>query len=384
MKIAIIGWYGTETIGDRGILAGLLKSFANAFGDIEIKLGSLYPFFSNRTVNEDSSLWRLMIGFDPQISIFDSSKPSELKSAIQNCELVVMGGGPLMHISELYMVEFAFKYAKKINKKTAVLGCGVGPIFNRRYHRPLLNIIEVADLVILRDKASLKQLEYILSGCNRQINNTITVSLDPAVIACAEFNKLYHSEKSVRDDRICINLRAFPSGYSEKHKAQSINRLLVDFVRGVVIDNPNMEIVLVPMHYFHIGDDDRVFLHHVFSQCDVDNIQVQDIPLDLQQTLELFLSSKLNYGMRFHSVVFQTLVSGNNYILDYTEPNKGKIPGFLKNIDPDGYYKDRYINIQNSDRLEFPSKERGSFCIDDDLLRSTLVTYSEKLTRLFN
>jgi polysaccharide pyruvyl transferase WcaK-like protein len=53
VKITVIGWYGTETIGDRAILAGLLSLFDEVFGDFELKLGSIYPFFSERTLYED-------------------------------------------------------------------------------------------------------------------------------------------------------------------------------------------------------------------------------------------------------------------------------------------------------------------------------------------
>ena len=44
MKITIIGWYGTETIGDRAILAGLISIFNQAYDEFEVKLGSLNPF----------------------------------------------------------------------------------------------------------------------------------------------------------------------------------------------------------------------------------------------------------------------------------------------------------------------------------------------------
>ncbi len=44
MRILIIGWYGTETIGDRAILAGLISFFSKVYRCFEIKIGSLYPF----------------------------------------------------------------------------------------------------------------------------------------------------------------------------------------------------------------------------------------------------------------------------------------------------------------------------------------------------
>jgi hypothetical protein len=50
--------------------------------------------------------------------------------------------------------------------------------------------------------------------------------------------------------------------------------------------------------------------------------------------------------MRFHSVLLQTIVNGSNYILDYTEIKKGKIVGFVNDIDNDGFYNNRCIHLQ--------------------------------------
>ena len=384
MKIVVIGWYGTETIGDRAILAGLIKGFADTFGYFEVKLGSLYPFFTNRTVNEDYEFWKVLKGGELNIEIFDSSKLLQLTKAIQDSELVVMGGGPLMHISELHMVEFAFKYAKKINRKTAVLGCGVGPIFNRRYHRALLNIIEESDLVILRDSASLRQLRDVASLNNINIKKQVALSLDPAVIACDNFNNNVDKGRLIDQNTICINLRSFSSGYSKVAEADLINEKLSEFVSKISVSNPDKEIKLMPMHYFHIGDDDRIFLNKIQSKVDAENITVQNHPLSLYKTIDAFSDAGTNYGMRFHSVVFQTLVSGNNYILDYTEPRKGKVSGFIHDIDKIKFYSGRYVNLQIRDAtIKFDQDKSDHFKVDGFVLKSALDIYVERLCGLF-
>lgn len=100
------------------------------------------------------------------------------------------------------------------------------------------------------------------------------------------------------------------------------------------------------MHYFHIGGDDRDFLNTLALQLNQQNIEVQNRNLSLEQTMDVFHDASLNIGMRFHSVVFQTILSGKNIVLDYTEPRKGKISGFLKDIGGDLFYKSRYFNLQ--------------------------------------
>ena len=86
MKVTIIGWYGTETIGDRAILAGLISLFSKTYDGFEIKLGSLYPFFSQRTINEDYSFYKEIINKDFKIKIFNSQNSKELVSAIEDSD----------------------------------------------------------------------------------------------------------------------------------------------------------------------------------------------------------------------------------------------------------------------------------------------------------
>jgi len=40
--------------------------------------------------------------------------------------------------------------------------------------------------------------------------------------------------------------------------------------------------------------------------------------------MEIYSDAHFNIGMRFHSVVLQTISSNKNYVLDSTEPKKVK------------------------------------------------------------
>jgi len=115
---------------------------------------------------------------------------------------------------------------------------------------------------------------------------------------------------------------------------------------------------MIPMHYFYVGNDDRYFLSKIkFNVNNKENCIVQNKPLSLSETMLSFYKAELSIGMRFHSVVLQTILNGNNIILDYTEPNKGKIYGFLKDIDEISFYRDRYWVLQNIKTLNFESIE---------------------------
>lgn len=348
MKITIIGWYGTETIGDRAILAGLISLFNKAYDDFEIKLGSLYPFFSERTLNEDYGFYRELIQKDINIEIFNSKNSKELTKAIKDCNLIAMGGGPLMDLDELFMVEYAFKKAKKLGKVTALLGCGVGPLFHKKYRKSVLQIVNHSDIVILRDKQSRESLEVIFKEYNHMLDlNVIHTSYDPAVECALEYKKIESDMPSQK--YIAINLREFPVAYNKQHQDNDINQALENFMVLLAQKYADYEIRLIPMHYFHVGNDDREFLNTLAMEIDADNIKVQNVPLTLKETMQVYSHAYYNIGMRFHSVVLQTVLSGKNFILDYTEPKRGKISGFIDDIDKKKFFKNRYVALQEDE-----------------------------------
>ncbi|WP_299130592.1 radical SAM protein [uncultured Winogradskyella sp.] len=51
--VFIVGWYGTETVGDKAILGGIIDYYkAKYTNGLDIVIGSLYPFISERTIKE--------------------------------------------------------------------------------------------------------------------------------------------------------------------------------------------------------------------------------------------------------------------------------------------------------------------------------------------
>jgi len=381
MNITIIGWYGTETIGDRAILAGLISFFNKSYDDFKINLGSLYPFLSERTINEDYSFYKEIIKKDIKIEIFNSKDSKALSHAIENSDLVAMGGGPLMDLEELFMIEYAFKKAKKVGAKTALLGCGVGPLFQKKFRKSVFSISLNSDIIILRDTKSKDTLKEIYQEFTQEFDSSlIYTSYDPAVQCALEFKKLHTKEPK---EYIVINLREFPLAYNKNYDAKDINEQLKELVRDIADKFPNREIYLIPMHYFHVGNDDRVFLNKIALEIQKNNIRVQNVNLTLKETISVYRNAYINIGMRFHSVVLQSIVSGNNYILDYTEPKKGKIYGFLNDIDKNDFYHDRYLALQEDKITTIMIQENNKkFLYKENIILEYMDIYIKKLQEL--
>lgn len=387
-KVCILGWYGTETIGDRAIFAGILSLLKKSLGIFEVNLGSLYPTYSERTLLEDEKLYQDVLGYKIKINLFDSKNKKELIKYIKDSDYIFMGGGPIMHISPLYMIHYAFKYAKKLDKKTGLLGCGIGPIFFNKYKKLSLKIINNSDLIILRDNKSKDNILNIAKEFRFNLKTNIKVGVDPAIELILEYMKSKGKSESRSNDYIAVNLREFPSEYSKINIKNKIDAIVENFIKDLSRKFFEIPIFLIPMHYYFIGNDDREFLNKIkFNLTEAKNVYIQNKILTLEETLEIFKNAYFNIGMRFHSVVFQTIISGKNYILDYTEPKKGKISGFIEDIDKNNFYQNRYYNLQekidkkiNVDR--FITNENSKFNLDYSLIKDKLKQYVIELNKL--
>ena len=344
MNITIIGWYGTETIGDRAILAGIINLFSDSFGKLNINLGSLYPFMTKRTLSEDFNLYGGNAGINPTVTLFNSRNSMELRAAIRNSDLLVMGGGPLMDLAELLMVEFAVKTAKKYGIKSMVAGCGIGPLFQEKYQKCTIRIIGSTDLVVLRDEQSKSNLMSLSRLQKYTLDKPLHVSLDPAVHCAIQFKK--NNPLSSREKSISVSLRSFPEEYSLEHTAASVNFRIESLCREVFDKFGDHAVKLIPMCYHHLGVDDRSFFLELKQKLRRNNVEVQFKPLTLKETMHQFTSSEYCIGMRFHSVVLQTLLNGKNLVLDYTGGSSGKISGFINDVTAGAGFGGKIVNLQ--------------------------------------
>ena len=112
---------------------------------------------------------------------------------------------------------------------------------------------------------------------------------------------------------------------------------------------------MIPMHTFFWGGDDRSYYAEMFIDRDICNVNIQYKPQTLYELYDVYRNALGCIGMRYHAVVLQTILNGNNIILDYTETGIGKISGFMAELEAD-FYKERYINLDDIYKLN-----RGEF-----------------------
>ncbi|HEX9758727.1 MAG TPA: polysaccharide pyruvyl transferase family protein [Nitrospiria bacterium] len=384
MKITILGWYGTETIGDRGTFAGTLSILFKNLKIDQIFLGSLFPFFTEKTIFEDHPFWANLIGSEPNIKIFNSKKSKELESHITQSDMVVIGGGPLMHIESMYMLAYAFKFAKRKGIKNIIFGSGVGPFFTKRHKELLTVLFQFSDRIILRDSTSLINAKDIFREMGKVFEeDKILVSLDPAIGPCLHFKKKKSEElPKLHSNEITasISLRNFPKEYlKENSDLDKIKNRLEEFYKKLNLSFGRVR--FIPMHYFTIGGDDRKYLNKLYFEYPSENSYVQNVPLSLEETMDEFYSADICFGMRYHSIIFQTILNGKNFVIDYTEPKKGKTSNFVKDIE---FPKERYVNIQEEDiPNSFLNLEQKPFVPDQQMIEEKLKIYDKTIFDLY-
>lgn len=323
-KVLIIGWYGTETAGDKAILDTIIKKKQDE-GKV-VAVASMYPFITEYTLLE------LGIKQVKVVSLYD---PKVLLSLFFYSE-VIIGGGPLMHIKEIHIIKNYFRLAKFLGVKRVVYGCGIGPFNNSPLELNALNeIINCADEIFVRDSDAKQWID-------RNTNNIGCVVInDPAVEYVISTDKNLSDVKKRKKVVFC--LRNWPKDYStldEKKYNDRLKKFNSEIIKTVsFLEDSGYEVKMLPMHCWYVGDDDRDYYLDLMKDYYKNDYQ-KYLGLDkLYSTYEIIKEMKeaeLCVCMRFHSVLFAETIGANYCAIDYTE--KGKIYSFLEDRNRLGNY----------------------------------------------
>ena len=337
-KVLIIGWYGTETAGDKAILDEILHRLLNRSPEVKITVASLFSFVTIRTLKE--------LGRE-QISVIDTYSSAYLAECKQS-EVVIMGGGPLMGMEPLGLVLTAFAEAAKAGVPTIIEGCGIGPISEPTHIETLKEIVRLASSIRVRDT---KSLEWIQQHSHR---HDAIYSGDPSIGFISRFNrKGVHSKKNT----LACLLREITTEYTGDlsiNEFEAFRNKFEDELGKIVqhiCATKDLIPLFIPMHTFVIGNDDRDFARRFakknLKEYDYELCEKIYTPYDILTKMQ---EASFCLCMRFHSVVFAEMIEQPYIAIDYT--GGGKILGFLKDRNKLSRYIDRQ-NVANGGWLHF-------------------------------
>jgi polysaccharide pyruvyl transferase WcaK-like protein/sulfatase maturation enzyme AslB (radical SAM superfamily) len=326
-RILICGWYGTETLGDKAILAGIVHEIQQLLPDVGIVLASLHPYVSEMTRKQMPELHGLQI-----VSI------NEGISLAGDMRLVIFGGGPVMALNQLAEMEAIFYAAKLHGVPSLIAGCGVGPLGNSWHNESLRNILRMASLRIFRDEKSLTTASEL--GIDTRAD---VVAEDPAFTWLWHQKPVFAKQASSRKV-ILLGLRDFPYSQYGRHlnKAECLaikNRYEQEVIRAlesIAASREGLIIRPIPMCTNHFGDDDRWFYRRLFrgrgALTSVLDLSLLDRELAPLEYAKAFYEADVVLAMRFHSLVFALGLGVPAVAIDYTL-GRGKVSALAKRFD---------------------------------------------------
>lgn len=320
-KIMICGWYGTETLGDKAILGGVIESLKRSLGKIEVHLVSLELYISQMTASQ-------MIELE-NIYLYSIRQALEKVSAMN---LVVFGGGPLMAINNMAEMVCIFQKATTLSIPTLIAGCGVGPLGKSHHNKSITTLLKLSSFRIYRDRKSL----MLASSLGVDTTDDL-VSEDPALSwVCYNYSNQRFQFQKHEQPTLILGLRDWP--YDEyapwlthdqgKKTKENFEFQILLALELFCNEFPDFNIIPFPMCTNHIGGDDRWFYRKLFrteqsiiNNLDFTYLSKEITPLD---ALKVFASSSLALTMRFHSLVFALGCNVPTVSIDYTL-GKGKV-----------------------------------------------------------
>lgn len=160
-RFSIFGYYGQGNAGDEAILSALIDGIRAEFPNANICVCSAHPEETRRNHQVDAFRF---FGIDPKSIIKNLLRTTRLdyiKAVISflRSDIVIIGGGGLFFDNQ-ETNKWIFGYinlihrAKRFQKKIALVGISVGPLYHKDSEEAIQKAFALVDLISVRDNAS--------------------------------------------------------------------------------------------------------------------------------------------------------------------------------------------------------------------------------------
>lgn len=312
MKFVISGYYGFKNSGDDALLLAIVNQIKNDYKDAKIVVFSNSPKTTKREYGVNSV---------NRYNIF------MILWHIAKADILISGGGTLIQDitstkSLLYYLAI-IKAAKLFKKKVMLYANGIGPLTSFKNIEKTKSILNEVDLITLRDKTSLTELEQI-----EVTKPTVELTADPVFLLKSDENgdKILETYNIPKNKKLmCVSVRAW------KENPKDFAQILADFC-DYASEKYGIYTVFLPMQ---TTIDYEISLKIKKSMKNDATIIGGKYPFET--LLSLISKMHLCVGMRLHSLIFSVSESVPAIGIVY-DP---KITGFLTDIS-----EDRFVDVK--------------------------------------
>jgi polysaccharide pyruvyl transferase WcaK-like protein/MoaA/NifB/PqqE/SkfB family radical SAM enzyme len=310
--IAVHGWYGTETTGDKAILGGVIEMLERLRPGRPIRVFSSMPHFTMRSLD--------LIG-RPDIEVMKYDLRS-VRASLRRGDLPVIGGGPLMDLPSLLPIEYAFT---RWAVPGWVLGCGLGPLHSPFFRRSVGRILDSAGTVLLRDEGSAAAAVRLApkSACP-------SIAGDPAIYFFRDRRPKAEGAKrrGVGFALRTVQRQYFPDKQDFPEIERRFNGAMAGFIRSVARDS---KVSFLPMSTHFRGFDDREYHLKLAGNDPTLRTGIELGSPSPEEIVSRIEGLECLVAMRFHSLLF-AVVAETPFLPVMYDLGLGKIGSLIKDL----------------------------------------------------
>lgn len=296
--VLITGWYGTETTGDKAILAEVVHYIQSQSPGCRVSITSIDQKISRQTNLELPDIHHARL--------VDLSKAHQAQ-VIEAVDAVIIGGGPLMETQAMWDVHRIFQEANRQQKARVIFGCGIGPLHSDEMRQITTQILRLTTAGFFRDEQS---FEYASKHAPDQ---SIAFACDPALAYLKRWLAAHDNPIAQHGNplRIATLLRGNTGEFivgKTRQELGELNRqsaLKIAAVLESVAERHSAQVSLLAMNTPWIGGDDRMFNRLVASYCSPQtNLHIARAYYPLDQVIQTLAGADVGVAMRYHGHLF--------------------------------------------------------------------------------
>lgn len=313
-RVTIVGWWGSETIGDIAILGQLLSELTPLCAPNDIRIVSFDASLTRRSLRQ---LKR------HDIEVVPLGVLSAL--ALVSSRAVIFGGGPLMESPAMRFWAWNARVARFTGARVLLYANGIGPLRSASVTKAVASLVHMGTHVVLRD--SLAQ-HWASDQAGR---SDAVLAFDPAY----DFVRHAVSGSASRKPQVALGLRTPPASYLGNSDVHTATR---EFVRTVataldaVADQCDVEFAGIVMHAgFADSDDHALYAALRAAMQHGERLHVAPGEHSIEQAITTLRESRAAFTVRFHAMIFALATDTPFVAVDYARPH-GKVSAAAADI----------------------------------------------------
>lgn len=304
-RIVIVGWWGSETVGDVAILGQLLTECAEVAPGARVTLVSFDRAVSRASLVE--------LGRD-DVELIGVGASSGWAAVA--CRALVYGGGPLMESPSTVPWAIRARLARWGGARVMIYACGIGPVRSPRVARAVRSLLRSATQVVLRDRVSYDWD----TGLSRE--RQALVSFDPAF----DYVRSVRSSAPIRrPGHLALALRLPTTGYLDGLDQRRAGDEFLDTVARAINELARERaLVLVgcTMHTGFAESDDHAVYEQLRVRLDAPaSLQVPEGRQTVAEVVRAMETSQAAFTVRFHGMILALASDTPVVAVDYARPS---------------------------------------------------------------